>query len=393
MAACRTAPVTVVGDWSFADWQPLYAAHGIATFPVRVGAEGKMPAIKGWRRIGLPGSAALAQQFADANALGFCLGRHGGLTILDVDTNDERTLADALDHHGRTPIIVRSGSGNHQAWYRWHGEKRQIRPDPDKPVDILGSGFVVAPPSYGTKSNYRFIEGSLEDLDHLPFLRGRWTVPASLVPAPIPDDAITEGRRNDMLWRHCMQSARHCDDFESLLDVARTRNEEFSPPLTDSEVVKTANSAWDYTLRGDNRFGRHGAFFDAEEANRLITSDQDAFVLLAFLRANNGPASTFMVANGLAERLGWDGSGLPPHFETPPSFASPDALGFAVACAVHRRAWPARVAYYSGQGPDLRLNTFGSPPDKANGIDFALYAEYVAPGGFVPSGTRSAGAN
>ena len=28
-------------------------------------------------------------------------------------------------------------------------------------------------------------------------------------------------------------------------------------------------------------------------------------MLLAFLRANNGPASTFMVANGLAKEFGW----------------------------------------------------------------------------------------
>jgi hypothetical protein len=72
---------------------------------------------------------------------------------------------------------------------------------------------------------------------------------------------------------------------------------------------------------------------------------------------------------------------LPPHFETPPSFDSPDALGFAVACAVHRRAWPIRVAYYTGQGADLQLNAFGSPPHEAKGVDVALYAEYVPPTG------------
>jgi hypothetical protein len=33
--------------------------------------------------------------------------------------------------------------------------------------------------------------------------------------------------------------------------------------------------------------------------------DQDAFVLLAFLRAKQGPWATFMVANGLTEVLHW----------------------------------------------------------------------------------------
>jgi hypothetical protein len=37
----------------------------------------------------------------------------------------------------------------------------------------------------------------------------------------------------------------------------------------------------------------------------MIASDQDAFLLLAFLRANNGPKRTFMVANGLALTFGW----------------------------------------------------------------------------------------
>ena len=75
---------------------------------------------------------------------------------------------------------------------------------------------------------------------------------------------------------------------------------------------------------------------------------------------------------------------LPPHFETPPTLASTDALGLAVPCAVHRRGWPVRVAYYTGQGEDLRLNTFGSQPHEAKDADLALYADYVAPGGLHP---------
>jgi len=102
-----------------------------------------------------------------------------------------------------------------------------------------------------------------------------------------------------------MRSARHCDTLESLLDVARTQNEDFSPPLTDSEVVKATSSAWGITVCGHNRFGRPGAFFDAEEANHLIILDQDVFVLLAFLRANNGPTRTFIVANALAKQFRW----------------------------------------------------------------------------------------
>ena len=76
---------------------------------------------------------------------------------------------------------------------------------------------------------------------------------------------------------------------------------------------------------------------------------------------------------------------LPPHFTTPLTFATPDSLGFAVACALYRRGWPVRVVYYTGQGDDVRLNTFGSPPNEAKGADLALYAEYVPPSGYAPS--------
>jgi hypothetical protein len=294
---------------SFRDWQPRYAAHGVATFPVRVGNDAKVPAIRGWQRVGLPGSARLGQKFADADAFGFCPGRASGLTILDVDSKDERTLADALKRHGPTPIIVRSGSGNHQAWYRWNGEGRLVRPDRDPkwPIDILGGGFVVAPPSHAVKSNYQFIQGGLDDLDQLPHLR---EPPPNInghshLVTPPANECIGEGARNRNLWEDCMRAAHNCDDFDALLDVARTRNADFLPPLADSEVLKIVKSAWDYTQRGENRFGRPGVFFEAKEATDLICSDQDAFLLLAFLRANNGPVSTFMVANGLAKQFGW----------------------------------------------------------------------------------------
>ena len=81
---------------------------------------------------------------------------------------------------------------------------------------------------------------------------------------------------------------------------------------------------------------------------------------------------------------------LPPHLEetTPLVFATPDSLAFAGAFALYRRAWPVRVVYYTGEGDDLQLNAFGSPPDDAKGADIALYADYVPPGGYTPPGVQ-----
>ena len=292
---------------SFAFWQPVYHERGIAIFPVRIVGGQKKPAIKGWQRVGLPGSAELAQKFPDADAFGFCPGPRSRVTVLDVDTNDERVLRDALDRYGQTPIIVRTGSGNYQAWYRHHGEGRRIRPFAEKPTDVLGSGFVVTPASAGSKSNYQFIEGGLDDLDRLPVINGL-DVP-SISPAiehhsGILNEPVTKGRRNTTLWQHCMRAAHHCDSFEALLDVARTRNEEFEPPMEDDEIMKAATSAWNYTERGENWLGRHGAFFDtAEVESRPVTLDSDAVKLLLYLRAKNGKTATFMIANGLANTV------------------------------------------------------------------------------------------
>jgi hypothetical protein len=234
------------------------------------------------------------------------VGRRTGLTILDVDTTDERVLADALDRYGSTPVIVRSGSGHHQAWYRYNGENRLIRRiEPGKPVDLLGSGFVVAPPSRGIKGDYQFIQGGLDDLGCLPIMQNIKIASPPRSPASPPIGAVTEGHRNNTLFEQCMREAHHCGDLATLIDVARTRNAESLSPLPDTEVMKTAKSAWGYTVRGENRYGQTGVWFPTGEANSLIAANQDAFILLGYLKANNGPNSTFIAANGLADSLGW----------------------------------------------------------------------------------------
>ena len=123
----------------FSDWQPIYEAHGIPTFPVRVAGGDKKPAISGYLRVS--GARAVGWSASSlANSFGFALKR-ARITILDVDTPDERVLADALDRHGRTPLLVQTGSGDWQAWYRNGGEPRRVRPWAGKPIDILGDGF------------------------------------------------------------------------------------------------------------------------------------------------------------------------------------------------------------------------------------------------------------
>ena len=201
---------------SFQDWQADYAAHGVATFPVDAN---KRPMVSRYSKFGLVGSSKIANKFADAPAIGFMCGRRNGITSLDCDSKDERVLADAMNRHGSTPLVARTGSGHFQAWYRHNGERRRIRPHRNVPIDILGAGFVVVPPSQSTKGSYQFVSGSLDDLDCLPVMQN--------VPVEAWDNSrlvaeVKQGQRNNKLFSVCLEAARHCDDFDALCDVART---------------------------------------------------------------------------------------------------------------------------------------------------------------------------
>jgi len=124
---------------SFADWQADYAAHDIATFPV---GSDKKPLVNRYNRFGLRASSAVARRYPDAPAIGFMAGSRNRITIGDVDEVGEKPLQRFLDRHGDTPVIVRTASGKHHAWYRHNGEQRIIRPVREINVDILGGGLV-----------------------------------------------------------------------------------------------------------------------------------------------------------------------------------------------------------------------------------------------------------
>lgn len=245
----------------FAQWQPEYAARGVATFPVR----NKVPAVKNYLRIGTNASGQFALKFANDDSFGIACKR-SNIVVLDCDTPDERIFADALDRHGKSPFIVRSGSGNWQAWYRHNGETRRVRPDPALPIDILGDGFVVAPPSMGSKGQYQIVEGSLDDLDRLPkmnvvkndHLKETEHLSSAASSSPVDDIDIPsraagmkEGDgRNNSLFHRALRSARQANTKEELIQMVSQANQQFSEPLPVDEVLSVAGSAWRYKQEG-----------------------------------------------------------------------------------------------------------------------------------------------
>jgi hypothetical protein len=278
---------------SFQQWQADYAARHIPTFPV--GAD-KVPMVSNQSRFGLRASAQIARKYPEAPAIGFMGGRRNGVTVLDIDTTDERVLADALDRHGRTPVIVRTGSGHFHAWYRHAGEGRRVRPRRDVPIDILGGGVVIGPPSRTAKGQYQFLQGSLDDLASLPTLND--------APALMPTENLGQLKngdgRNNALFRLLGRNAHQVDDFDQLLDYAQTRNLDFGQPLDDKEVVKVAASVWKMQCEGRNRFGQIGSYNPRPVVNTLARTNPNALALLDVLRTAHPPGKVFAIANAMA---------------------------------------------------------------------------------------------
>lgn len=285
----------------FAEWQPAYEEAGIATFPVD-GVE-KRPAVGNYLKAGCRASKQWALKFPQASALGFACGARNRLTVLDVDTTDERVLSDAFGLFGRSPVVIRTASGKYHAWYRHNGEKRKIRaPQIDGPVDILGGGFAVAPPSQGSLGQYEFIEGSLADLASLPAMR-------MLEPVPANDEGgrplaeVGEGKRNDSLWRSCMAAAAQCSTHDNLLRFARSLNGSGQwTALPDDEVRRIVGSAWRCQVEGRNGFAGDRFVQIARDVHAVLSADPDAYYLYGRLRAEHW-GRDFLCTNSWAESL------------------------------------------------------------------------------------------
>jgi hypothetical protein len=295
---------------TFADWQPRYAEAGIATFPVRVDGSSKKPAVKGYLRVGQPGSKQLLLRFGGFDAFGFGLGSRSKITVLDVDSNDEKVLAGALARHGTPPIIVRSGSGNFQAWFKHGGEGRRIRPFPGKPVDILGGGYVVAPPSRGSVAPYTFIQGGLDDIERLPVMKAppaAPTVPAAALVTDLAGDEVPHGIRNCSVWYACLQYAADGGDLDEMEAFAVRFNRNCVPQLELKELRFAVGSARKMTNEGRNwlKLGNGGVTINHRAVDELADANPYALALLSKLKRWHYAKTDFVLANAVAEKLGW----------------------------------------------------------------------------------------
>lgn len=277
----------------FAQHAGAYAAAGLPCFPVD--SRSKRPAIRGWQKA-TPARArawASSPRLGAADGLGVLMGKPSGLVEVDVDGAGEAWLAAAIERFGETPITIRTAAGKWKAWFRHNGEGRRIRPFADMPIDVLGAGFTIAPPSWREDlgAAYAFRTGGLDALDRLPRIN-----PAAL-DTGFRAEGVRQGERNASLWRWAMTQARHCDDVAALIDAAATWASAMPDPLSAAEIERCARSAWKYESEGRNIVGlkRPQLNEDARTMDALI-DQPEAYALFLLLERWHGHRKSFAIA-------------------------------------------------------------------------------------------------
>jgi hypothetical protein len=296
----------------FAQWQPEYAARGLATFPHDASnVDRRKPTVSNYRTMGLPASRQMALRFPNADGFAFMAGARNRITVLDIDARGaeaDRVLADAMRRYGQARVVVRTGRDGRHAYYRNAGEPRKIRPDLATPIDLLGDGPVVLPPSKGSQFAYEIIHGTLDDLAALTPLRRDGAIPDAgnldaLVSAQV-------GERDAKFWPYIKRFANQAPSYEALLERAREINEMMQVPLPDYDIVAKCKHWWKKTERGENRWGI-GQFTTVDHSmiDKLMMSDPDGFTLLMFLRRHHW-GRDFRLANETRVLMPLNGSKL-----------------------------------------------------------------------------------
>ena len=256
---------------SLVDEALKYAEMGLAVFPVNRNKSPCTPhgckdakkdpgAIKNWWK-----------KFPDAN-IGIATGSiSGGIVVIDIDVDDNRGIygTDSLREwereHGELPETWRSitGRGGYHYYYK-SDEPIKNTTGLYPGIDIRGEGgYVIAPPSiHSNGREYEWEIGpedcELCEADNLVmrFIRKRHTEVTRKPHFELPDN-ITQGHRNDTLYRYgCSLQSQGFDDDE-ILEKLQSANQRCDIPLSDEEVATIFGSVTSY--QKGSRFTPYGA--------------------------------------------------------------------------------------------------------------------------------------
>ena len=316
---------------AFTEAAPVLAGLGVPTIPTRAEAP-HVPRVKHPEslRVGTMQKLLNRPGLASANAAILC-GPISGISVVDVDSPYPIHHEAALEAFGDTPLKISTPSGGVHLYYRHNGEIRSIKPFGEAcPLDILGGGLAVLAPSHRPLNpetpdkkagDYRVLEGRLEDLRRLPFMKDA-TARLGPVQAAHMDD-IQVGKvfrtsvraentqpggtgRNVDLFHALIQAAHHVPTLDALLIEARAINASFTPPLPDSEAVTVARKVWQYRESGNLWGGEARAVVTASELDALAENPYAAILLMKAQTAWGWRSDKpFPVARSWADSLGW----------------------------------------------------------------------------------------
>ena len=223
-------------------------AHGLAVLPTN----GKVPLIKHWSRWSRPPSIKVVErfvrQFPDANIA--IQPGPSGVLVADVNSVDQVNEVQCL--LGRTPLHIATSRGRH-LYYRHVSDFCSLPGNLRKlglNVDLkCGNSIVIAPPSkHQSGTTYEHLDCDWRELQQLPEPKVDRLHELLDEPAPStlrePKERCIEGERGLGLNRLLCRQAAFCETFDELVDVARTINDDFLPPLRDAEVMKRAKNVW-----------------------------------------------------------------------------------------------------------------------------------------------------
>ena len=253
---------------TFADHAPAMRRAGWAVLP----AVGKSPRVNGFNKWGGAPSIdtvlSWAKRQPNADIIyvpGLCQ-TPKGKGIVVVDSDDEDAIGQAEELFGKTPAKVRTRRGAHRIFEAAGldlGKVTSLRPY-GLNIDIKhgqeGAGIVVGPPSAHEKD--RSIRYAWDDCDetvlkHLPpfpmqaLQRILEKKPAD---TPAPARMLRDGSRKQGVNDYLVSRVCHCADFDELLDVARTWNENLRDhgyePMEDAILIRRARVVWQQHEQG-----------------------------------------------------------------------------------------------------------------------------------------------
>lgn len=334
----------MVAAVSFGDWAEKAHDSGFSPVPL----QGKKPMLRNWnsRPLGLRAIRNLIARdptVASAN-LGL---RTGKLVAIDIDVDDPvmsaRVAATAAGVLGLTQFIRIGRTPRRMLFYRTEEAtpSRKIGK-----VEILGTGkvAVVLGVHPDTSRPYEWPDECLLDFtfSDVPLVSradlawfARWLEAMqqerpphktndaldSAVRAAIAGlgrrlgrrrGSVTEGERNETLFRDLKNRASKSRSQQALLDEARRINEDFQPPLPDREVVTVTASVWKYRQEGRLIVaGQQSIVLPVgKEAVIAMSVCADAVYLLALLKATRTNKHFTIPQKATAKRIGWGSNRL-----------------------------------------------------------------------------------